>query len=74
MPKPVIWSHLSINDFTMILQYLQENWNDQIANRFIDITETLISHISNNPKQYPLIYKRHRILKCVITKHNTLYY
>jgi plasmid stabilization system protein ParE len=58
----------------MILQYLKENWNDQIVNRFIDITEALISQISNNPKQFPLINNRHKIRKCVITKHNTLYY
>jgi plasmid stabilization system protein ParE len=74
MPKPVIWSELSVNDFSMILQYLRENWNDQIVNRFIDITEDLISQISNNPKQFPFINKRHKIRKCVITKHNTLYY
>jgi plasmid stabilization system protein ParE len=74
MPKPVIWSQLSVNDFSIILQYLQENWDDQIVSRFIDITEALISQISNNPKQFPLINRRQKIRKCVITKHITLYY
>ena len=74
MPKQIIWSPLSINDFETILEYLNENWDDKIVRGFIEITSASLSQISINPKQFPVIYKNKKIRKCVLTKHNTLYY
>ena len=74
MPKPIIWSPLSESDFASILGYLANEWNETVANQFINITNNLIIQISKNPKQFPLINKKKRIRKCVITKQNILYY
>ncbi|MFC1730073.1 type II toxin-antitoxin system RelE/ParE family toxin [candidate division KSB1 bacterium] len=74
MPKQIIWSPLSEEDFDSILKYLQNNWDDKIAQKFIEIIEVIIEQISINPKQFPIIHQRLKIRKCVITKHNTLYY
>jgi plasmid stabilization system protein ParE len=72
--KPVVWSPLSEKDFDQILDYLSINWDYKVVNQFIDLTEHLINQISENPKQYPLIYKKKKIRKIVLTKHNSLYY
>jgi len=72
MPKPIVWSPSSENDFGNILEYLNENWNNKVANQFIDLTERILIQISINPKQFPLIYKKQKIRKCVLTKHNTI--
>jgi plasmid stabilization system protein ParE len=74
MPKQIIWSPLSENDFISILDYLKENWDDMVVQGFIGITTSSVSQISINPKQFPLIYKNKKIRKCVLTKHNTLFY
>ncbi len=74
MPKQIIWSPLSENDFVSILDYLQKNWDDKVVESFIEITFSSVSQISTNPKQFPFIYKNKKIRKCVLTKHNTLYY
>ncbi|MDD2304407.1 MAG: type II toxin-antitoxin system RelE/ParE family toxin [Prolixibacteraceae bacterium] len=74
MPKPIIWSPLSENDFISILDYLQINWNEKVVSDFIDITEDVIGQITTNPTQFPIINKKKQIRKCVITKHNTLFY
>jgi plasmid stabilization system protein ParE len=74
MIKQVIWSPLSENDLETILDYLHKNWNRQVVNRFIDKIENLIEQIANNPKQFPLINKKRKVRKCVITKHNTIFY
>ena len=34
----------------------------------------MVYQISINPKQFPLIFKKKKIRKCVMTKHNTLFY
>jgi plasmid stabilization system protein ParE len=74
MPKQIIWSPLSENDYISILNYLQKNWDDKVLQGFIEITIALLARISNNPKQFPLVYKKRKIRKCVLTKHNTLFY
>jgi len=74
MPKQVIWSPLAEKDFSDILDYLKHNWGEAILLRFIDITEDLILQISLNNRQFPIINKKYKIRKCVLTKHNSLYY
>ena len=74
MPKQTIWSPLAESDFTTILEYLNKNWDAKVAANFIDLTENVIDQISINPKQYPIIFKRKRIRKCVLTKHNSVFY
>jgi len=74
MTKPVIWSPLAENDLSAILYYLQNNWNQQVVIKYIDKIEYLIIQIANHPKQFPLVNKKKRVRKCVVTKHNTIFY
>jgi plasmid stabilization system protein ParE len=74
MHKPIVWSPLSENDFANILEYLNKNWGVKVASNFINLTDHFINQISINPRQFPISYRRKKIRKCVMTKHNTLYY
>lgn len=74
MHKPIIWSPLSEKDFALILEYLDENWGPMVSINFIDLTENSINQISDNPRQFPIFQKRLKIRKCVLTKHNSLFY
>ena len=74
MSKPIIWSPLSEKDFENILDYLDKKWGSRVASNFIELTENLLNQIAINPKQFPIFYKRKKVRKCVLTKHNTLFY
>lgn len=74
MPKKIIWSPKSEKDLEIILEYLSTEWDESVAQKFIDIVDVLLDQILINPKQFPLIHKKLTIRKCVITKHNTLFY
>jgi plasmid stabilization system protein ParE len=74
MPKHITWSPLAEHDLSTILNYLDQNWGKKVAANFIDLTDSFIIQISINPKQFPFIHKRKGIRKCVLTKHNTLFY
>jgi len=74
MPKQIIWSPLAESDFLSILDYLHGNWEMNVVQAFIDITFTSISQISGNPRLFPLINKDRKIRKCVLTRHNSLFY
>ena len=74
MPKRIIWSPLAESDLSNILDYLDQNWEKKVTTNFIDLTDNFIYQISINPKQFPYINKSKGIRKCVLTKHNTLFY
>jgi plasmid stabilization system protein ParE len=74
MPKQIIWSPSSEEDFIDILNYLKQNWGDKVLQDFISLTSTLVEQIAFNPKQFPVIYSKKKIRKCVITKHNSIFY
>ncbi|MGI5914446.1 MAG: type II toxin-antitoxin system RelE/ParE family toxin [Bacteroidales bacterium] len=74
MPKKVIWSPQSEIDLLQITDYLNENWEGKVVIKFIDIIDEITNQISLNPRQFPIIQKKGKIRKCVITKHNSLYY
>ena len=56
------------------LEYLNNEWDERVVNQFIDLTDNFLEQILINPKQFPLIHKKKKVRKCVITKHNTLFY
>lgn len=74
MSKKIVWSPLSVRDFAMILEYLNKNWDEKVTNQFIDLIEIILDQISINPRQFPVIFKKERIRKCVLTKHNSMFY
>lgn len=69
-----MWSPQSEKDLGKILDYLAVEWDTSVSIKFLDLVDRLVAQISRNPKQYPLIHKQLNIRKCVITKHNSLYY
>jgi plasmid stabilization system protein ParE len=74
MTKRIVWSPLSEKDFSNILNYLSSNWDQKVSVHFITLTQNALQQIATYPKQFPLINKIDRVRKCVLTKHNTLFY
>jgi plasmid stabilization system protein ParE len=67
MSKQIVWSPSAESDFANILEYLQENWEERVTNQFIDLTESILTQISTNPRQFPLIHKKQKNQK---VRHN----
>jgi len=74
MPKLIIWSPLSVTDFENTLNYLEKEWNEQVVLAYLDEIDKLLKQISNNPRQFPLVNRKKKVRKCVVTKHNTIFY
>ena len=74
MAKPIRWSPQADEDLDKILDYLANEWEDSVSLKFLDLVDILLNQIAINPRQYPLIHKSLNIRKCVITKHNSLFY
>ena len=74
MRKEVIWSLLSENDLDLLLTYLNAEWNANVVNCFLDELDRIITLIADTPQLFPCVHKKKKVRKCVISKHNSLYY
>lgn len=74
MTKKIIWSPLSEADFEKVLDYLYKSWNEQVALACITDVEKILNQISKQPKQFPLVNEKRKVRKCVVSKHNSIFY
>ncbi|MEL1243189.1 type II toxin-antitoxin system RelE/ParE family toxin [Flavobacterium sp. DGU11] len=74
MNKRIRLSPSAKKDFGNILEYLSENWDARTVNNFIDIFQSNLKRIAFDPKQFMYFRKDLDIRKCIVTKHNTLYF
>jgi len=74
MPKSIVWSDNSKVDISNLVLYLKLEWGKEIADDYITLIDELIQQFAIFPKMYPMIHKRKKIRKCVVSKHNTIYY
>ncbi len=73
-PKKVVWTELAASDYEKVLEYLDGNWSTKIVKEFVATTAEAIDLISQFPKMFMIINRGKRIRRCVLTKHNSLYY
>lgn len=74
MFKPVVWSIAAEKDLEQILIYLNANWNVQVVNNFIYLVDKSIGQIVKHPNRYLVADETLNVRKCIVTKHNTLYF
>ncbi len=57
-----------------ILFYLEVNWSDRVKTEFSKRLIKLIRFISENPYLFPISEFGQDVRRCMITKHNAVYY
>jgi plasmid stabilization system protein ParE len=72
--KPISWSPLALKDLENVLDYLDEHWPAEVRERFLSELTNNIFHIQNSLSLFPVIEKKRGVRKCVVTKHNSLYF
>jgi len=74
MAKPVILTPIAENNFKQVVGYLLSEWGTGVADNFVNRYEKVISLLEETPGIFPYVNKRLGIQKCVLTKHNILYF
>lgn len=69
----IIWSDDALADYHQNIDYLLEEWSEQVALEFIEDVEAIVALIRNHPELYP-ITEYHEIRKAVIRKQITLFF
>ncbi|SHN19204.1 type II toxin-antitoxin system RelE/ParE family toxin [Mucilaginibacter sp. OK098] len=74
MAKEVILTPIAQINYEDIIEYLLNNWGLRVTNNFIDRFEKISELLVENPEIFPFINKAQQIQKCVLTKHNIIYF
>ena len=74
MAKPIVLTPIAERDLDSITEYLLNNWSTVVTETFLLRFKQVCTYISASPDIYPLIYKKQGIRKCILSKHNTIYF
>ncbi len=74
MAVTIRWSPQASDDLERIINYLENNWGEKSVKEFVRILDQKIQAIAQMPEMYPASNIKEGVRRCVITKHNALYY
>ena len=70
----IIISERAENNLDNIVNYLLIEWNEKAKDYFLIRLKKIVNLLSINPYMFQEYSKKKRIRKCLITKHNAMYY
>ena len=73
MAIKIIWTNKAEKTFDDIIEYLQNQWSEKSAIKFVRKANEIINSISLNPYTFQKSNKEN-IRRAVIMKHTSLYY
>jgi len=74
MAKEVILTPLALKDFENVVDYLSANWGYEVVSNFIERFDKVIILLAENTSLYPFSDKKRGLQKCILTKHNILFF
>ena len=70
----VVWAEEAKTSFQQNVNYLQENWDENVIEHFLDAVEHTTQLIESNPKLFPFYKKRKGVRKALVVKQVALFY
>lgn len=70
----IVWTENALRSYFVILEYLQNEWGNQVIQDFVFKTESVLSQIRLYPKMYESSESYKNVRKAFITKHNLMVY
>jgi plasmid stabilization system protein ParE len=74
MAKEVVLMPLALANYDIILDYLLSEWTEKIANDFVKRFNQVCNILLESPDIYPYTDKVKNVQRCVLTKHNVIYF
>ena len=74
MAKKVALTLIAEEDYTKVVTYLASEWGYKVLDNFIARYEKVISILEQDACRYPFVDGSTTVRKCVVTKHNVIYF
>jgi plasmid stabilization system protein ParE len=74
MAKEVILTPIAESDYDHVIDYLTFYWGITVVNNFVNRFEKVLLVLSEDAGRFPFVDKAKNMQKCMLTKHNILYF
>ena len=74
MALKIQWTKKAEKSFDKIVEYLEEEWSEASAKKFVRKTNKLLSRIAENPEICPAIEDKEEVRKGVVTMQTSVFY
>jgi plasmid stabilization system protein ParE len=74
MVKEVILTPRAITNYEHIVEYLMYKWGIKVTNNFINRMVEVSVLLAEDPGRFPFENRVKQVQRCVVTKHNVLYF
>jgi len=74
MALEIQWTKRAKKSFDKIVEYLEEEWTETSAKKFVRKTDKLLGQIAENPELCPVIEGKEEVRKGLITKQTSVFY
>jgi plasmid stabilization system protein ParE len=74
MALKIKWSKRAEKSFDKIVEYLEEEWSETSAKKFVRKTDKLLGKIAENPEMCPAVEGKEEVRKGLVTKQTSVFY
>ena len=74
MAKEVALTLIAEEDYAKVVNYLASEWGDKVLDSFVARFQKVISILEEDAGRYPFVNESKNARKCVVTKHNVIYF
>ncbi len=74
MALKIKWSKRAEKSFDKIVDYLEDEWSEANAKKFVRKTNKLLGQIAENPEMCPSVEGKEEVRKGLVTKQSSVFY
>ncbi|WP_031426919.1 type II toxin-antitoxin system RelE/ParE family toxin [Flavimarina sp. Hel_I_48] len=74
MIRDIIISKTAEKNLDKIFEYLEGRWSLNVKHNFVEKLDTALELLKRDPNMFPESLSNQGLHKCVITKHNFIFY
>jgi plasmid stabilization system protein ParE len=68
------WTDRAMAEYEKLLEYLYEEWSEEIAQRVITEINYTVLRIKNSPEQFQIFNKRRKVRRCVASAQTSIFF
>jgi plasmid stabilization system protein ParE len=72
--KSLRWSDRALEENRKLLDYLLNEWGDEITSRVNEQIEKTVNRICQTPYQFPVFLKRKNVHRCVVSPQTSIFF
>jgi plasmid stabilization system protein ParE len=72
--REVVITPRAQKELNQLFEYFELEWSIKVKNDFVNKLHLVLKIVAKSPESFPISNKNNKFRKCVVTKHNTLFY